>query len=122
MKFTTLAPKVFYFDIKVGLELFVNCLGFQIVHDDLNSESQPFCIVKKDSLKVHLFESAEFAAKDRPEFHLETTNIEEVFKAIENSFPNLLHPNGRVITTKPWGSQEFALLDPSGVCIVIQQF
>jgi len=35
--------------------------------------------------------------------------------------PELLHPNGKVVTTKPWGLKEFALLDSTHVCVIVEQ-
>jgi uncharacterized glyoxalase superfamily protein PhnB len=29
---------------------------------------------------------------------------------------NVIHPNG-ALETKPWGTREFGVLDPTGVCI-----
>lgn len=121
MKFTKLIPNVFYTDIQVGLKLFVQCLQFEIVFDDLTGQ-QPCCVVQRDNLAVSLIQNPEFADKDRPELRLQTDNIDKVYTTIKTSHPELLHPNGNQITLKPWGSREFALLDESGVCIIIQQW
>ena len=121
MKFTKLSPNIFYSDIKVGLKLFVECLEFRITYDDLKS-AEPFCVIEKDGLGMHLIESKEFAEKDRPELRLETNKIEDVFNKVSSSFPELLHPNSKEITLKPWGAKEFALKDESDVCIIIQQW
>ena len=121
MKFTKLIPNIFYADIKVGLQLFVDCLGFTIVHSDPEGE-QPFYVISKDNLAIHLIESAEFAAKDRPELRLEAANIDEAFAEISSKFPGLLHPNLKAVTLRPWNAKEFALRDSSGVCIVIFQW
>src|SRR5438874_2124829 len=111
MTFKTLTPNVFYADIKVGLNLFVDCLQFKVTYDDLASEEQPSCIVEKDGLKVFLIQSEEFALKDRPELRLETDDIEEVFDAVVKSHPELLHPNSKEVSLKPWKAKEFALRD-----------
>lgn len=121
MKFTKLVPNVFYTDIKVGLKLFVECLEFSIGHDELNA-SHPFCVVEKDGLSLNLFQDKEFADKDRPELRLVTNNIEEVYKKVASTHPELLHPNLKEVTLRPWGAREFALRDESDVCIVIQQW
>ncbi len=122
MKFNKLVPNVFYIDAKVGLKTFVDCLGFKIGYDDLQSKEQPFCTLERDNLCLHLIQSKEFAEKDRPEFRLETDNIEEVYKQVHEKFPELLHPNLKKVTERAWGAKEFAVLDTSGVCIVIQQW
>jgi hypothetical protein len=121
MKFTKLVPIVFYTDIKVGLRLFVDCLGFNIGHDELNAE-MPFCEINKDELSLLLFQSREFAEKDRPELRLVTNDIEDAYKKISSTHPELLHPNLRQISLRPWGAREFALKDESDVCIIIQQW
>lgn len=121
MKFTKLVPNVFYTDIKVGLKLFVECLEFNIGYDELNSD-HPFCVIEKDELGVMLFQNKEYAEKDRPEIRLVTNNIEEAYKKIASTHPELLHPNLKVVTLRPWGAREFALRDESDVCIIIQQW
>ncbi|MBS1627685.1 MAG: hypothetical protein JSR09_09405 [Bacteroidetes bacterium] len=121
MKFIKLSPNVFYADIKIGLKLFVECLEFTISYDDLNS-SNPFCVIEKDGLGLHLIQNKEFADKDRPEIRLETNNIEEVYNSVTKKFPELLHPNSKNISIKPWRAKEFALKDESDVCIIIQQW
>jgi len=121
MKFTKLIPNVFYEDIKVGLRLFVDCLEFTIGYNDLESPS-PCCIVKKDNLSVFLFQNKEYADKDRPEIRLHTDNIDEAYAKISATHPEFLHPNLNKVTMRPWGAREFALRDPSSICIIIQQW
>ena len=87
----------------------------------MNSK-QPFCVLEKDSLRINLFENSEYAEKDRPEFRLVTDNIEEVYKKVSSTHPELLHPNLKAVTLRPWGAKEFALKDESNVCIIIQQW
>lgn len=121
MQFTKLIPNIFYTDIKVGLDLFVNCLEFTIGYDDLQS-ADPCCVVDKDQLSVFLIQSKEFAEKDRPELRLHTRNIEEVYEKVKRTHPQLLHPNLNEITLRPWDAREFAIRDSSDVCLVIQQW
>ena len=121
MTFTKLVPNIFYEDIKVGLDLFVNCLGFTIGYDDLNGR-QPCCVVDKGPLSVFLFQNKEYADKDRPEIRLHTNDIEEVYAKVAATHPALLHPNLNKVTRRPWGAKEFALADPSHVCVIIQQW
>ncbi|SIO13879.1 VOC family protein [Chitinophaga niabensis] len=121
MKFTRLVPNVFYTDIQVGLKLFVECLEFRIGYDELKTE-HPFCVIEKDELRVNLFQNKEYAEKDRPEIRLVTNNIAEVYEKVASTHPELLHPNLRKVTLRPWGAKEFALKDESDVCIIIQQW
>ncbi len=89
----------------MGLKLFIECLEFTIGYDELKSE-EPFCVVEKDGLAIHLIQSKEFAEKDRPEIRMETYNIEEVYSKVKSSHTELLHPNSKEIALKPWGAKE----------------
>ena len=121
MKFTKMVPNIFYTDIRVGLKLFIDCLGFTIGYDDL-AAAEPCCVAGKDGLGIFIIQSKEFAEKDRPEIRLQTDNIEEVYAKVASTHPELLHPNANKISLRPWGAREFALRDESDVCIIIQQW
>lgn len=120
MHFTKLVPNVFYSDMNDAMRLFVDCLEFEIVHDEIESK-QPFCVVAKDGLRVNLFQDKKSAEEHNPEFRLVTENIEEVFDKISASHPELLHPNLNKVTVRPWGAKEFAIMDGQ-VGVRIQQW
>jgi hypothetical protein len=114
---TRLIPKIFYSDMREGFDLFVDCLGFKVLyHDDT------LAVIERDAAKAYLVESAEFAEKDRPEITLETDDINDLYSEMSSKRPDLLHPNSRQVTRKPWGAQEFALRDKTGVCVIFRQW
>ncbi|MFN8393596.1 MAG: hypothetical protein U0176_02875 [Bacteroidia bacterium] len=110
MKFTKLVPSVFYHDIQEGIRLFVDCLGFEIEHEELKAH-QPFCVVVRDGLRLNIFQDSELAAEHHPELRLVTPNIEAAYQQISASHPEYLHPNLPRVTRRPWGALEFALRD-----------
>lgn len=112
-----LIPKVFYDQLEEGLDLFVNCLGFQVKYQD-----DVLAVVEREGAKAYIVASPEYAAKDRPELGIDTDNIEELYAEISAKRPEMLHPNSRVIEKKPWGSKEFAVLDKSTVCVVFREW
>ena len=112
-----LVPKIFYDRMADGLDLFVDGMGFKIGYRDAN-----MAVVERDGAKAYVIESPEFAAKDRPEIAIETDSIEEWYREISTRRPDLLHPNGKTIQTKPWGAKEFALRDKTDVCVIFRQF
>lgn len=112
-----LIPKVFYDSMDDRLELFVNGLGFKLMHRD-----DKLAVVQRDGVKACVVEDPEFAAKDRPELTIETDTIDALFAEIAAARPVLLHPNLKVVTKRPWGEQEFAVLDRTGVCVVFRQW
>jgi hypothetical protein len=93
-------PNIFYEHLADGLELFVASLGFSV---------------------LHLVESAEFAAKDRPQIAIETDTIDDIFQEVSTRSPHLLHPNAHRVELKPWGFREFAVRDKTNVCVVFRQ-
>jgi len=113
----TLIPKIFYADREVGLDLFVDGLGFEVMYQD-----DTLSVIERDGAKAYIVENAEYAAKDRPELAIETDRIEEIWKDIAERRPDLLHPNVPKPTLRPWGSTEFGLLDSTQVCIVFRQW
>lgn len=120
MKFEKLIPNLYYLNIKDGLKMFVDCLGFTIGHNEINS-AQPFCVLNKHGLAFMLFEHEKLAKEHNPEFRFVTLNIEEVYEKVAGAFPEFLHPNLKSVTLRPWGAREFALRDDQ-VCIIIQQW
>jgi hypothetical protein len=112
-----LIPNIFYDRLEQGLDLFVNGLQFDVLHQD-----DAMAVVGRDGAKAYIVESPEFAAKDRPEIAIETDNIEEIWHDISSRRPDLLHPNLPRVTKRPWGALEFSLLDKTTVCVVFRQW
>ena len=120
MNFEKLVPNIFYVDINDGLTLFVDCLGFTVGYNEIKSIN-PFCVLEKDGLRINLFQDAALAKEHNPEFRLVTKNIEEVYEKVSKSHPQFLHPNLKVITLRPWGAKEFALMDKQ-LGVIIQEW
>jgi hypothetical protein len=120
MNFTKLVPSVFYTDINDAIELFVDCLEFTITHDEIAS-AQPFCVIEKNGLRLNVFQNAALAKEHYPEFRLVTNDIDEVYNKVALSHPQLLHPNLKKVTPRPWGAKEFAVKDQQ-VGFIIQQW
>lgn len=119
-RYNTLIPKVFYADLAVGRDLFADGLGFEVLYDDGD-----FVIVGRDGCKLYLVQSAEFAAKDRPELAIETDDIDAVYADIAGRRPDLLHPTypaGGGIVRREYGAREFAVLDSTTVGVVFRDW
>src|SRR5579883_2261178 len=120
MKFEKLVPSVYYKDLKGSLTLFIDCLGFSIVHEEFESDF-PYCVIEKDGLGMLLFQNPEYAEHAKPEFRIVTKNIQEAYDTVVSTHPELLHPNLNKITLRPWGAKEFALKDGT-VGVIIQEW
>jgi len=120
MKLNKVIPKIFYSDIKTGLDLFVECLGFEVKYSEPGGD-HPFYIVDRDGVTLFLQEDDEFAKKDRPEIRIDTDDIEALHAELTERHVKLFHPNLPAVKLQPWGLKEFALRDKSDVCVIIQQ-
>ena len=120
MKLIKIIPTIFYSDIKIGLELFIDCLGFTLVYSEPHPP-HPFYIIQRDGVTIHLKEDDEYARKDRPEVRIETDDIAALHQELANKEVRLFHPNLKNVKKQPWGLLEFALLDRSNVCVIVQQ-
>ena len=120
MALRRLVPTLLYKDVSHGLKLFVTGLRFSVTLDVL-AAPQSFCIVERDGLRLRLEQNDEFA-NDRPEIAIETDDIDGVYAEVTSRTPELLHPNLREVTLRSWGAREFALLDESGVCVILRQW
>ena len=112
-----LIPKIFYPKLAEGIDLFVHHLGFSILYQD-----HDLAVVGRDGAKAYLVESPEFAAKDRPEITIETDDIDSIYAEVSNRNPQILHPNGRSVSLKPWGAREFAVRDETDVCVIFREW
>ncbi|MEO8412683.1 MAG: hypothetical protein ABI472_03455 [Ginsengibacter sp.] len=99
--------------------MFVDHLGFKVKYKEI--DPQPFYIIERDLVTLFLVEDDEYAKKDRPEIRIDTDDIETLHSEIEAKNTKLFHPNLPKVQVQPWGLKEFALLDKSGVCIIVQQ-
>ena len=120
MNYAKLIPNVYYLNIKDGIKLFVDCLGFTVGHQELQSEN-PFCVLEKQTLNIFLFQHEALAKEHNPEFRIVTDEIDAIYAKISASHPEYLHPNLSRVTLRPWGAKEFALRDHQ-VCIIFQQW
>ena len=115
--FNNLIPKIFYDRLQQGLDFFVGALGFEVLYQDA-----ALAVIARDGAKADLVESPEFAARDRPELGIDTDDIDAIYRELSTRAPERLHPNLSRVTARPWGAREFAMLDPTTVCVVFREW
>lgn len=116
MALIQILPKIFYADIQVGITFFIEKLGFQMGYND-----DVLYIVNRDQITFQLMKVEAANEGDRPEIRIATDDLDAIYNEIKQSSPEILHPNLSYIKKQPWGLREFAVLDPTTVCLVFQQ-
>jgi catechol 2,3-dioxygenase-like lactoylglutathione lyase family enzyme len=103
---TDINPKLPMRDKKVTREFYVHKLGFKEIGD-----YEGYLMVQKDKIEIHFFEFRELDPKmNYGQVYIRTDAIEEFYQTLLDHKISI-HPNGP-LETKPWGQQEFSILDP----------
>lgn len=115
--FRNLIPKIFYDELQTGLAFFVDGLGFRVGYQDAD-----MAVVERDGAKAYLVRSPGHEGGERPDLGIDTDDIDAVFAELSARAPQFLHPNADRIALRPWGAREFAMLDPTTVCVTFRQW
>ena len=108
-------------DTAESLKWWTEICGF---HETFRDDTPPnYAGIKRDEAQLHIsgMEDKEFARKVGAQ-----TMVRILIKGIEEFYSEYqkrggtIHPNGS-LQTKPWGTREFAAIDPNGVCITFQE-
>lgn len=103
-------------DVAASLDYYVNKLGFTETFRD--ADKPRYAGLRRDSAWLHLSVCEEglartVASQTMCRFHVD--DIEAYYTEVK-SRGTTIHPNGD-LQTKPWGTKEFGVIDPCGVCI-----
>jgi hypothetical protein len=75
-------------------------------------------IIKRDAIEIFLFKNDDRHVSEQTAFRIHVAHIEALYE--EYQAKDVIHPNGR-LDEKPWGTKEFGVLDPTGVCITFYE-
>ncbi|MDA0346689.1 MAG: VOC family protein [Verrucomicrobia bacterium] len=106
-----------------GVVFYHETLGFDVSHQDLD-----YAVLRCDRVSLHLWLSSDESWRDRMgkrpivsgtesfiagthSCRIEVEGIEEIHQDLRPK--GIIHPNGQ-LANKPWGTREFAVLDPYG--------
>lgn len=92
---------------------FYKQFNFEVAYSD-----EEYAILEHGPIQIH-FEKCDITNLDNMSAcRIKTDNIEELYQQCQAL--NCVHPNG-LLQTQPWGSREFAIIDPSGVLVTFHQ-
>lgn len=98
-------------------QFYVGLLGFTEVGD---ADFPDYLMVCKDNIELHFFAFPDLnSAENYGQVYIRTNDIEIYYQAIQAQ-QIAIHPNG-TLQRKPWGQQEFSLLDPDNNLLTFGQ-
>ena len=103
---TALIPKLPMRDAVATRAYYVDQLGFTV-----KGQYADYLILDRDGLELHFFMHAALDPRTNDgQVYIRTTAIDDLYRSLVDRGV-AIHPNG-ALANKPWGQQEFALLDP----------
>jgi uncharacterized glyoxalase superfamily protein PhnB len=115
-RFLAVSPLISARDVEEAIAFYRISLGFELDYRD--AEPAQFAIVGRDGARLHLFASQDKHLADWTSLRIEVDGIEALYERCQEA--GCVHPNG-LLGERPWGTREFSVLDPSGVCIAFVQ-
>lgn len=103
-------------DVDETIAFYEQKLGFTTIHKE--GEPTEMAIVQRDAVEIFLWKNADRYLAEQTSFRIQVDHVEQLYA--EYQAQEAIHPNGQM-DTKPWGTQEFAVLDPAGVCITFYE-
>ena len=104
-------------DVEATLAFYVQKLGFTTRYTT-RREPTEMAIFTRDAVEIFLCRNDDRYVAEQTSFRIHVQHVEQLYA--EYQAQGVIHPNGQ-LTTKPWGTQEFAILDPAGVCITFYE-
>ena len=112
---TAIHPKLPMRDKAATKAYYVTQLGFMALGD-----YDEYLMVKKEGIEIHFFAFKTLDPKTNyGQVYIRTNNIAELYQELLERKVTI-HPNGP-LQTKPWGQQEFSLLDPDNNLLTFGQ-
>jgi uncharacterized glyoxalase superfamily protein PhnB len=99
-------------DIEEAIRFYRDALGFELDYRD--AEPAQFAIVGRDSAWLNLFANHDKYLADQTSLRIVVDGVDDLYERCQAA--GCTHPNG-ALGTRPWGTREFGIIDPSGVCI-----
>ena len=113
--FISTTPILASLDIKRTLEFYCSKLGFSKVYE----EADAYGIVCRGSIHLHFWACSEKHIAENTACRVRVSGIKYLYD--QCSELNVVHPNAP-IEDKPWGTTEFAIVDPDGNLITFAEW
>lgn len=115
-RFYSIAPLVPSFSVDSAIQFYCDKLGFRLLHRD--GEPAKFASIERDGVQIYLYDTQDKHLAEWSSLRIKVDEIDELYAHCLSQ--GIVHPNGS-LGTRPWGTREFVILDPSAVCITFVQ-
>jgi uncharacterized glyoxalase superfamily protein PhnB len=121
LKIKAAIPVLPCLDVSASLKWWTEACGFAETFRDASPPN--YAGMQRDGVQIHLgaVSEADLARKvgDQTMVRLVVAGVEALYSEYQKR-GGIVHPNGS-LQTKPWGTKEFAAIDPNGVCVTFQE-
>jgi catechol 2,3-dioxygenase-like lactoylglutathione lyase family enzyme len=101
-------------DIARTVAFYCGKLGFEEVH----VAAGEYAIVESGPVELHFWYTESADLPKASGCRIQVAGIEALYAICDAA--GIVHPNAPLVT-KPWGTREFAILDPDGNCLTFHQ-
>ena len=105
-------------DVKETIGFYEQQLGFRQIYQD--DDPPQLAIVKRDAVEIFLCKNDDKYLAEQTSFRIEVKQVTQLYEELLAKGGQMIHENGK-LESKPWGTQEFVVTDPSGVCITFYE-
>lgn len=112
--FLSATPVLASLDINRSIEFFVSKFGFAKVH----AEQGVYGIVSNGAVNIHFWACNDRRIAEATSCRIRVQGIEALYEACSRE--HIVHPNA-ALEAKPWGSKEFAIVDPDGNLVTFNE-
>lgn len=114
---TTIHPKLPMRDKTTTKHYYIEKLGFSLLGGDIFPD---YLMLIKDNIEIHFFKFEDLDPKENyGQVYIRTTDISTLYQSLLDN-GTTIHPNAP-LHIKPWGQQEFSLLDPDNNLLTFGQ-
>ena len=106
-------------DVDATIAFYEKELGFITRFRD--GSPTEMAIITRDGVELMLQKTDDKYWASQTAYRIRVAGVEEFYKECQTKGGKAIHPNGK-LQKKPWGSTEFAIIDPFGVCITFYEF
>ncbi|MEB3283407.1 MAG: VOC family protein [Lyngbya sp.] len=105
-------------DVEQTIRFYEQKLGFKTTYREGNPVKM--AILKRDEAEIFLIQNNDRQFAESMTFRIQVEQIDKLYQEFIAKDQTVIHPNGK-LKLQPWGSKDFTVLDPMGVCITFSE-